>query len=212
MGSGLLYIIFFITLQSLNSSSFSSLSSSNCFWHTIKELKPYINNYDYFIILRVDIEFLFPFPIKNFFSKIQPGIYTFKSHYCSSHGGYGGGVFIHKNYIEKYLTCYEDGLNNEKFTKILIDDKCMNQEKFLLMCMKEKNICFYDICHMNNYYTADSIYAYTTWSQPHFNSKYNIICKKDAQVDEVYKNYELWKNNYRWKFQNNKLFLEKSEE
>jgi hypothetical protein len=175
----------------------------------IEELKPYIHNYDYFISLRVDVSFLFPFPEKKFFENVNPGIYTFKSNYCSSYGGYGMGVFIHKDFIEKYLKCYANGLNNPKFTGKLKTNPHMNQEYFLLICMKESNLKFFDIIHMNNYYTAEEGNSYTTWSTPHFNKKYNIICKKDNQVEEVYKNYDLWKNNYKWSYEDNKIFLKK---
>lgn len=165
----------------------------------INEIKPFIENYDFFISLRVDVSFVFPFPDKNFFENIEHGIYTFNCKYCKGYGGYGMGVIIHKKYIEKYLNCYNEGLNNKNITSKLTNNK-INQEEFLNICMKENNLVFYSINNINNYYTADSVEAYTTWSKPHFNSKYNIICKKDQQVEEVYENFNLFNNNYKWNY------------
>ena len=54
-----------------------------------KVLKDYINDYDYYIGVRSDIEILFPFPDKELFNDIPNDIYGFYPNYCSSCGGIG---------------------------------------------------------------------------------------------------------------------------
>lgn len=168
-------------------------------------LKKYVDNYDYFIYVRTDIEILFPFPDKELFSQIPKGVYFFDAKYAKRWGGIGGSTFTHKDYILDYLTSYYDEIiNTSPSSKFLL----LNQELLLNYCLMKKKIISYYIKNLNFYYTAEKVNDYTTWSKPYKDTKRNIICKYEHQVNESYYNLRLWnKYNYRWYFKNNSLIL-----
>lgn len=204
-----------------------------------KVVEKYINDYDYFIGLRSDIEILFPFPNKELFENIPNDIYGFNPNYCRSWGGLGEANFIHKKYIINYLTsCYDYIKQNYNENSILykkynifydlqnyfniinfdientknINDivkRYINQEFLLLLSLKNKNIKIKNICNLNFYYTAEKITDYTTESNIILNKKYNVLCKYEEQLDECQKNLTLWNNNYKWIYENEKIILKK---
>jgi hypothetical protein len=63
------------------------------------------------------------------------------------------------------------------------------------------------IKNTNVFYNATTLIDYTTWSSPIIHPKYNVICKYKNQCDEAYDGLYLWNNGYRWKYENNSLFL-----
>jgi len=75
-------------------------------------LKEHVNNYDYFITMRTDIDILFPFPDKKLFETVDKGLYTFDANYAKDWGGLGTSIFTHKDYILPYLNCYYDEIIN----------------------------------------------------------------------------------------------------
>jgi len=162
-------------------------------YEAAKCIKPYVNDYDYFIIMRIDINILFEFPPIEFFeNQLSPAIYTFRPKYAYW-GGSGLGNFIHKNFIIQYLEAYYDRLLNFQ----TINDN-FNQENFLTHSLKCKNLQMVEIIHINYFYTADDVKSYTTWSKPVMHPKYNVVCKYIPQVDEACANLKLWENGYRW--------------
>jgi hypothetical protein len=183
--------------------------------HIIKNI---IQNYDYFITMRTDVSILFPFPEKNFFNDMPPSIYSFDTEYSKGWGGSGYSVFIHKNFIFSYLCAYYFIISNKVFRNTLINnfyDKSekklvCNQEKFQKICLKIINMPtpIY-IKNTNVYYNATTLTDHTTWSTPIIHPKYNVICKYPKQCDEAYDSLYLWNNGYRWKYENNNLFLKK---
>jgi hypothetical protein len=170
-------------------------------------LKNYVNNYDYFITIRTDAEILFPFPNKELFNEIPKGLYTFDAEYAKEWGGIGTSIFTHKDYILEYLNSYYDEIiNTSSNSEFLL----FNQEKLLNYCLMKKNLKFNYIKNLNFYYTAEKVNDYTTWSKPYKDTKRNIICKYEHQVNESYDNLKLWKNNYEWCIENNCLILKKN--
>jgi len=177
-----------------------------------KILQDYVNNYDYFIHLRLDIDILFNFPQPDLFEKIPKAIYSFAPNYCESWGSSGGGNFIHKDYVIEYFKSYYDILTNKEYTNLIyqkIPDN-FNQEKLLDLSLKVKNLTMIPIKSLNYYYTAETLNDYTTWSRPQINEKHNVICKYPEQCDEAYESLNLWNNGYRWDYVDNQIKLVKN--
>lgn len=158
-------------------------------------IKPYINDYDYFIFIRPDIEVLFPFPDKELFEKVDKKLYSIDANYAISHGGIGHPMYIHRDYILEFLTCSYDRIVSS--TKD--DDFTMfNQEAFLTHSMKKQQLEYTLFKNLNYYYTVETLQDYTTWSKPSIHPVYNVLCKYDSQVSEAYNNLKLWNEGYRW--------------
>ena len=182
-------------------------------------IKNVVNNYDYFITMRTDVSILFPFPRKEFFDMIPQDMYSFNTEYSKVWGGSGYCAFIHKSLIQKYLNCYYFVISNKVFKNILLNNfyvpsqkkfSC-NQEKFQKICFKLTNMSEPKyIKNTNLYYNATKLDDYTTWSSPKVHPKYNVICKYPNQCSEAYDNLNLWNSGYRWKYQNDCIFLENS--
>jgi len=180
-------------------------------------IKNVVNNYDYFITMRTDVSILFPFPEKDFFNKIPQSLYSFNTEYSKGWNGSGYSVFIHKNFILKYLNCYYFIIKNSLLKNVLLHNfyvpsirklNC-NQEKFQKICLKLINVPQpKSIKNTNVYYNATTLNDYTTWSTPILHPKYNVICKYINQCDEAYNSLYLWNSGYRWKYENDNIFLE----
>jgi hypothetical protein len=181
-----------------------------------KIIKKYINDYDYFIGLRSDIDIMFPFPEKELFEKIPHDVYTFLPNYSKSWGGQGLPNFFHKKYILDTLTCYYDYIKDNKNIDYLfnchdISDFCnynnfpikkfINQELLLLIALKEKNITMKNITNTNFYYTGNNINDRTTSTELKYYNNTEKICKYNEQVNETLHNLKLWENNYRWEYE-----------
>jgi hypothetical protein len=181
--------------------------------HIIKNV---INDYDYFITIRTDVSILFPFPKKEVFDTIPHSLYSFDTEYSKGWGGSGYSVFIHKNFILNYLNCYFFIIKNKVFKNVLLNNFYIpsekklhcNQEKFQKICLKLMNIPKpKSIKNTNVYYNATTINDYTTWSSPIIHPKYNVICKYIKQCDDAYDSLKLWNQGFKWKYENDSLFL-----
>ena len=190
-----------------------------------KIIKNYINDYDYFIGLRSDIDIMFPFPEKELFEKIPNDVYSFIPNYTKSWGGQGLPNFLHKNYILDCLTSYYDYIKEEKNVKELfnihdISDFCnynnfpikkfINQELLLLITLKEKNITMKNITNSNFYYTGNNLNDRTTSTELKYYNNTEKICKYNEQVNETLHNLKLWENNYKWDYYNSEIILKKN--
>jgi glycosyltransferase involved in cell wall biosynthesis len=198
-----------------------------------KIIEKYKNEYDYFITLRTDIDILFPFPDKEIFEKIPPGVYGFYPSYSRSWGGLGEGNFIHKNYIIDYLTSCNDFIRNNPITSNIFNErqnyfyklkdhfffikidskehpilkKHLNQELLLLLSLKEKGIKIKNINNLNFYYTAEGITDYTTTNTIKTDGIH--VYKNMEQLMESKLQLDLWNNNYGWTYENECIYLKK---
>jgi glycosyltransferase involved in cell wall biosynthesis len=190
-----------------------------------KIIKNYINDYDYFIGLRSDIDIMFPFPEKELFEKIPNDVYGINPNHSKSWGGQGLPNFLHKNYILECLTSYYDYIKEEKNVKELfnihdISDFCnynnypikkfINQELLLLIALKEKNITMKNITNSNFYYTGNNLNDRTTSTELKYYNNTEKICKYNEQVNETLHSLKLWENNYRWDYYNSEIILKKN--
>jgi len=187
-------------------------------------IKDHINNYDYFIILRTDIDILFKFPPKKLFEKVLPSIYTFNAQYCRKWGGFGSGIFIHKKYIYKSLTCFKNILQDNNLIKNYYKEanfRVPNQETFSNYCYKINNFEFKYINNLNFWFIVDinskeeMIKFNKDRKQGKQNARVQILyCKKrkiffkyKAQVVEAYHNQKLNQDDYKWILDENQNIL-----
>lgn len=178
-------------------------------WNEMADvLENYKDDYDYFIQLRTDIDILFPFPDTELFESISKGIYSFDAIYAKDFGGYCTGVFIHKNYILKYLKCTYNILKDDNIINLFINSyNLLNQENFKNFCMKYNDIEFKYINNLNIFFIAENLNTRTTWGTPQQNEKYDGVIKEKNQFEEAYNNLELWNKGYRWVYENNCIML-----
>ena len=173
-----------------------------------KVIESRVDNYDYFIILRSDIEILFPFPNKELFENIPDEIYTFDPDYCRYWGGWSTGVFIHKKYILNYLNCFYNLLNDDLIKEFYnFGYNFINQENFMNFALLKSNLKFNYIKNLNIFFTAESLNSRSTWGNINIHPTYNVIYKYLDQCEEAYNNLDLWKNNGRWVYENSTIFL-----
>jgi hypothetical protein len=175
-------------------------------------LEQYKNDYDYFILLRSDINIAFPFPKKELFENITDGIYTFDANYARIWGNYSTGVFVHKNFIIDYLNCTKKVLqDNNLINRFLLEytkySSHKNQESFKLYCMAFSNLTFKFINNINIYFVTESMDTKSTWSIPTLID--NEFVKYPEQYNEVKDNLQLWNSGYVWVYENNNFLLQK---
>jgi hypothetical protein len=172
-------------------------------------LEQYKNDYDYFILLRSDINIAFPFPKKELFENITDGIYTFDANYARSWGNYSTGVFVHNKFIIDYLNCTKKVLqDNNLIRKFLFEfPSYKNQENFKLYCMSVSNLTFNFINNINIYFITESMDTRSTWSIPTLID--NEFVKYPEQYNEVKDNLQLWNSGYVWVYENNNFLLQK---
>ena len=164
-------------------------------------IKDHIQNYDYFITLRTDIDILFKFPPKELFEKVPPSIYTFDVDYCRGWGGFGLGVFTHRNFIYKSLICHKDVLKNNKLIRKYYRDCdfCVGgQETFTYFCYKLNNLNLKYINNLNFYFYCDDFNTTSPRRKVIYCKKRDIFYKYKKQVDESFKNKELSDEGYKW--------------
>lgn len=173
-----------------------------------KVIESCVDNYDYFIILRTDIEILFPFPNKELFENIPAAIYTFDPDYCRYWGGWAAGVFIHKNFILNYLNSFYKMINDQSIQEFYnFGYDHINQENFMNFALLKSNLKFNYIKNLNMFFTAESLNDRSTWGNINIHPIYNVIYKYLDQCDEAYNNLRLWENNGRWVYENDTLLL-----
>jgi hypothetical protein len=174
-----------------------------------KVLADYVNDYDYFIHLRIDIEILFNFPPPELFEQIPVGMYSFQPEYCRHWGGSGGCNFIHKNSVIEYFKSYYDLLTNNNYHNIIMNETYdnFNQEKLLTLSLEMKKLKIMPIVNLNYYYTCETLNDYTTWSQPVYHPVHNVICKYPDQCSEAFDGLNLWNKGYKWNYVNGEIKL-----
>ena len=174
-----------------------------------KIIKDYVNDYDYFIQFRTDIDILFNFPQPELFEKIPPGIFTFWPKYCEKWGGSGGANYIHKKFVVDYFKSCFDLMNHHLFINFvrMRGPRGINQEFIHNQALTLKGLKLNLIKNINYYYTAEKMNDYTTWAFIQLHPKYNVICKYPEQCEEAHEAMELWKNNYKWDVVNNQIVL-----
>lgn len=189
---------------SLNWNNYGQLQMYINFYKMAEVIKPYINDYDYFLFFRSDIEVLFPFPDRELFEKVDKGLYTIDPEYTKNCGGIGHPMYIHKDYILPFLTCSYDKIvsatKDDNFSKT-------NQEWFLTLSMRRQKMEYSLFKNINYFYTVETLQDYTTWSTPQVHPVYKILCKKPQQVNEAYSNLKLWNEGYRWGIKNGTIML-----
>lgn len=188
-----------------------------------KFIKDEIKNYDYFILLRTDIDILFNFPPKKIFKSLSPSIFKFDPDYTKKYGGWGSNTFTHKNYIYESLTCFDKIFRNNNLIKKYYDKenfRVPNQETFSNYCYKLCNFKFKNINDINFWFSVDI----TTKEEMIESNQQNLsrtplqwfkekkmVCKYMKQVKEVFKNLEMIKNNYTWSLdKHNNILLVKT--
>ncbi len=207
--------IFFFRDESLLKYKNDNWNKDSCLQYYInmfemgKIIKKYKDKYDYFIIHRIDINILFPFPEKSLLEKqINPINYTFDPDFSRYYGGYGTCFFVYKKYIVDYLYAPFDVIMNKKLLHEFLNRKIrLNQENFLNYSYDKKKITIGKIKDICSYFTGKTVNDRTTFSIFKFHQKYNVICKYEKQCSEVYKNLIKWKKGLRWDLINNTIFL-----
>jgi len=167
-----------------------------------KFIKDEIENYDYFILLRTDIDILFNFPPKKIFKSLPPSIFKLNPNYCKKWGGWGQNFITHKNYIYKSLKCFDEIFRNNKLIKQYYEEKNFrvpNQETFSSYCYKLCNFKFKIINNLNFYFTSDDFHTLSPRSKIHYSEKYETYYKYRNQLREAHENYNLFKDKYTWK-------------
>jgi len=186
-----------------------------------KLLEGILDEYDYVINLRIDIEVLFPFPDKDLFEKIPHGIYITNADYYKDTGGHGYGTFIHRDFFrDSVMSIYENIIEGDITLDSFIEyhmkkynttdcSKCSaSAETLIQICLEKRNILMKHICPLNFYYTAESVNDRTTsTSEIIIHPQNNVICKYEGQVNEAYAGLELCNKNYRWSFKNDEICL-----
>jgi hypothetical protein len=200
--------------QNLGNYNQQNWNNNNCLqiyinWNEMaNDLEQHINNYDYFILLRTDIDILFNLPDKDFFENIPNAIYSFEAQYAKNFGGYSTGVFVHRNYILNYLRCTYNVLKNDSIIQqFLVSYDILNQENFKNFCMKYNNLVFKYIKNLNIFFICDDLNTRSTWGTPQTHHLYDGVIKERNQFEEAYNNLQLWNNGYRWKYKNDYIEL-----
>jgi hypothetical protein len=171
-----------------------------------KIISQVVDDYDYYILLRMDIQVLFNFPDPEIFKHITPGIHAFSCPFFDLFGGIGLANFVHKNFILEYLTApYE--LIIDKLARSEIQAINLNQENFCKMALQRKGMLVKNIKGLNYFYTADGVDSYTTWGKPQVHGIYHVVYKYRDQVDYAFNCYKTWLNGSHWEIQNDYIVL-----
>lgn len=172
------------------------------------EIEHVYHQYDYFIMIRTDINILFPFPEPHLFEIAPKGIYTFDANYCREWGGYYCGVFVHRDFILQLLRCTHTTVMSENLCRQVPNLRWCNQEKFVNACMRKCGLTYKYISHINIIFVVNPVTRYTTWGEVLEHKKYkDDLIKYTGQVDEALNNLELWNNGYRWTVINDTICL-----
>lgn len=183
-----------------------------------KFIKDEIKNYDYFILLRTDIDILFNFPKKKFFEKMNPSIFTMNANYNKRWGGWGQNLITHRNYIYKSLTCFDEIFRNNKLIKNYYKDckfRHANQETFSNYCYSLCDFKFNYINDLNFWFTIDinsneEMDYYNKHKlgrvTVHYSKSKNIFYKYKKQMHEAFNNLKKVNDNYKWILDNNNNF------
>jgi hypothetical protein len=138
------------------------------------------DKYDYFIVTRTDINILFPYPDKYFFSNIPSGIYSFNAIYAQGWGGFHEPGFVHKNYILELLR----SPNIIKTIKTIGNElSTCNAENFLRICLQHANLNKNYINGLNFVFIAHDTNTVTTWGCINYYEPLGCFIKYNCQAD-----------------------------
>ena len=174
-------------------------------------IKPIKDKYDFYMVNRIDIDILFPFPPIDIIKNLPPSIYEYNPEYCKSWGGYTSGIFIHKNYIMDYLTSPANlirDIDKTNLNRFLTENKLLNQEYFTVLSWELNKIPRKFVKNINLYFTCENLSDRTTWNKPIVHDTYKVICKYSGQCHECFQNLGKWNNGARWVFKNDTIYLE----
>jgi hypothetical protein len=171
-----------------------------------KIISQVVNDYDYYILVRSDIQILFDFPSPEVFETLRPGLHAHSCPVFDTFGGIGLAHFVHKNFILDYLTAPYDAIV-DKSLRHLINNSLFNQEQFCKFALERKGVFVKKIRGLNYFYTADGVDSYTTWGTPEIHETYNVVYKYRSQVDYAFESYALWKTDFRWIVEDDSIVL-----
>ena len=178
-----------------------------------KIISPVVNDYDYYILVRSDIQILFDFPSAEIFERLPPGIHGYSCPFFDQFGGIGLANFVHKNFILEYLTAPYDAIV-DKSLRATFENKvqtCIfNQEIFCRFALERKGMYTKRINGLNFFYTADSPDSYTTWAKPEVHEEYGVVYKYRDQADFAFNCYNHWLNGSHWTILNDSIVLSES--
>ena len=185
-------------------------------------------DYDYYLMFRSDSYILFDLPTIDIFEESPPSVYGFYSEYWKDAGNLGG-QYIHKNYINTYLTApytYIKDINNFKILNQKHLFKSLNtlyykdfdeepyltpqvlyQEVLFILAFESIGINIKKIRNLPFYYNEDINESYTVNNAHERIMSGNICYKYSLQYKECNQNLLYLTNGYRWKFVNNEIIL-----
>jgi len=212
-------------------------------WNTFGCLQIYINmmemhkvistynwDYDYYLMFRTDSNILFDLPDISIFNNLPHSVYGFYTDYWKEWGNLGGH-YIHKKYINKYLSAPYQYIKNIKHVDILNEKQVFTklntlyyknididydffpeiiyQEILFVLAFESVDIHIKKIHNLPFYYCEDINETYTI-NNDHERITNNGICYKySCQYEECQKNFLLWSDGYRWITNNNEILLSK---
>jgi hypothetical protein len=175
-----------------------------------KVISAIVNDYDYYITVRIDSEILFDFPSIECFKNITPGIHAYSCPDFDKFGGTGFANFIHKNFIIEYLTASYDIITDKSWRSKLEDltqTTNFNQERLCQYALSRKGLAVRRINGLNYFYTTDDANSYTTWGKPTFHETYKVFYKYISQVNYAFDCYKAWLRGGRWITENEHIRL-----
>lgn len=175
-----------------------------------KIISPVVDDYDYYILLRSDIQILFDFPSPEIFEKLSPGLHAHSCPMFNEFGGIGLANFVHKNFILDYLTAPYDAIVDKSLRPrfdSLIQTSIFNQEIFCTFALQCKGMSTRRMGGLNFFYTADSVDSYTTWATPAVHETYKVVYKYRSQVDYAFESYNRWITDPKWKIVDDRIVL-----
>jgi len=187
------------------------------FHKCVEFIRPFIDEYDYFISLRVDLSFLFDFPPPSLFETIPHGIYSFDPEYSRWWGGSGSANFIHKSFIIDYLesvyTMMIDSELTPKFREAIQSNKEFNAEALIKFALATKGLKMTSIDEINFYITYTSLDDYYTWARPCQILQYpNVQSKYHEQYTNALSALDKWNAGWRWGYSRDMITLVSPEE
>lgn len=210
-------------------------------WNTFGCLQIYINmkemadiilkhelDYDYYLMFRTDSSILFDLPPVDIFNEAPSSVYGFYTDYWKDFGNLGGH-YIHKNYINNYLTAPYTYIKNTNNFKILNEKQMFQslntlyffeienlprgiaeiiyQEVLFILAFEAVGITINKIRNLPFYYIEDINENYT-FNNTHRRITSDDVCYKYLlQYNECNQNLLCWTNGHRWKLVNNEIKL-----
>lgn len=173
-------------------------------WYKMNEMFGEVleKNYDYIILTRSDMYYVFPFPDIMSLSNNDNIIWQYSNH---SFGGINPNlVCVPSKIIRKYLSMYYEYLQENHIEELNKLD--MNIEAYSLLLVQKNNWPIGKIMP-NSFISADKLDEITTWGQVKYDEKRNIYYKYEVQVEDAYASLDLYKKNPVWLINDNYIYL-----